>query len=83
MTEFDNSRIERGIKSLDLGNGEFIYFWYSNNRGRGTDNCTIIRSSAPRASMSARQSAVIAKTFTSAWAGKVNFSAAVKKALGL
>ena len=33
-----------GIQSKRLSDGTFLYFWYANNKGRGSNNCTIIRS---------------------------------------
>jgi len=72
-----------GIKSMDLGNGEFLYFWYANNAGRGDNNCTIIRSTSPRAKLSAKQENVLSKVLTSSWSGNVNFSKSVQKELGL
>lgn len=70
-------------KTLDIGNGEFLHFWYANNAGRGDSNCTIIRSTAIRSIMSAKQQNVIAKTLTSSWSGNVNFSKRVQNNLGL
>jgi hypothetical protein len=62
----------------------YLHFWYANNTGRGSSNCTIILSSSPdRASMSAKQSEVISSVQTSAWAGKVNFSKTIQKSLGV
>jgi hypothetical protein len=72
-----------GIKRMDLGNGESLYFWYANNAGRGDNNCTIIRSTSERAKVSAKQENVLAKALTSSWAGNVNFSKSVQQALGL
>jgi len=70
-------------KTVNLPDGTSLHFWYSNNAGRGCDNCTIIRSTDLRAATSAKQGGVIAKIRTSAWNGKVNFSASVCAALGL
>jgi hypothetical protein len=71
-------------KTIDLENGEYLHFWYANNAGNGDSNCTIVRSSvAERAPMSAKQSGIIRKTYTSSWRGNVNFSAKVQKELGL
>lgn len=76
--------MRNGIKVLELGNGEFLYFWYANNAGRGSDNCTIIRSNSPeRARVSKMQTGVLATIRTSAYMGKVNFSARVRSELGL
>lgn len=62
---------------------EYLYFWYANNKGRGTNNVTIIRSTEPRATVSSKQTGIIAKTRTSGWSGNVNFSKRVKKELGV
>ena len=71
-------------KTVPVGDGTYLHFWYANNAGRGGDNGTIIRSkSAERASTSAGQNDVISKTQTSSWSGKVNFSGSVRSALGL
>lgn len=79
------SKIEIGYspKTIKLGNGEMLHFWYANNKGRGSDNCTIIRSTDPRAGVSANQTGVIATVKTSSWAGNVNFSKSVQEDLGL
>jgi len=68
---------------VDLNDGTHLYFWYANNRGRGRDNCTIIRSTDSRAARSAKQAGVIAVTKTGSWRGKVNFSTRVRASLGL
>ena len=78
----DTKLVTRGVRDIDLGNGEHLYFWYA-NKGRGSNNCTIIRSREPRSEYSKNQVGVIAKTTTSAWAGEVNFSCAVQKELGV
>ena len=70
-------------KTVNLSDGSFLHFWYANNKGRGGSNCTIIRSTEPRASISKNQNGVIAACKTSAWSGKVNFSKAVQLALDL
>lgn len=73
-----------GIQTKKLDDGTFLYFWYANNKNRGSNNCTIIRSSSPnRAPMSAKQTEIIASTRTSSWRGNVNFSKHVQAALGL
>jgi hypothetical protein len=72
-----------GIKTIELINGEYLHFWYANNAGRGTDNCTIIRSTAPRAPTSKAQTNVIAITTTSAWRGRVNLSTRIEHELGI
>lgn len=78
------NKLSNGIKSLSLDSGEFLFFWYANNAGRGDSNVTIVRSSSSvRAATSARQQGVIASTKTSGWSGNVNFSARVRAELGL
>lgn len=78
-------RIEIGHspKTVALADGTYLHFWYANNKGRGSDNCTIIRSSSPRAAVSAKQENIISAVSTSHWAGKVNFSKYVQEHLGL
>jgi hypothetical protein len=77
------NKLQNGIKSVDIGNGEFLHFWYANNKGRGDNNCTIIRSTSKRAALSAKQENVLSKVLTSAWAGNVNFSEHVREELGI
>jgi len=73
-----------GVKTVDLGGGEYLHFWYANNAGRGCSNCTIIRSRSPaRAICAKKQADVISQVKTSAWKGHVNFSQPTKTALGL
>jgi len=70
-------------KTVTLPDGSYLHFFYANNKGRERTNCTIIRTRAERAKTSARHEVAIARTRTSAWHGKVNFTAAVCEALGL
>ena len=71
-------------KTVALPDGTYLHFWYANNAGRGSDNCTIIRSTnGERATYSANQTGIICKTYTSSWRGNVNFSCAVQRELGL
>lgn len=70
-------------KTVELADGTKLHFWYANNKGQGRTNCTIIRSSSPRAAVSAKQENVIAYVKTSHWAGQVNFSKHVQECLGL
>ena len=75
-------RMKIGTKCFSLCNGEYLYFWYANNAGRGRDNCTICRVVGhDRATTSARQDGVISFCRTSAWRGNVNFSNAVYDSL--
>ena len=77
------TKLQNGIKTLNLDNGQFLHFWYANNKGRGDNNCTIVRTTAARSTTSAKQTYVISKTQTSAWAGNVNFSKSVRDELGI
>jgi tartrate dehydratase alpha subunit/fumarate hydratase class I-like protein len=70
-------------KTVELVDGTKLHFWYANNKGGGCTNCTIIRSSSPRAAVSAKQENIIAHVKTSHWAGNVNFSRRIQRALGL
>lgn len=70
-------------KTVELADGTFLHFWYANNAGRGDNNCTIIRSTEPRAAVSAKQTGIIATALTSSWRGNVNFSKEIQRSLGL
>lgn len=82
-TGANNVKIEYAPKTVELPNNEFLHFWYANNKNRGCDNVTIIRSTAPRASMSKNQDNKISFARTSAWRGIVNFSKSVQAKLGI
>lgn len=70
-------------KTVQLVDGSFLHFWYANNRGMSGKNCTIIRSTSPRADVSAKQENIISRAVTSHWLGRVNFSKRVQGCLGL
>ncbi len=79
-----NEKIGHAPQTNKLENGNFLHFWYANNKNRGNNNCTIILSSSKtRATFSRNQSDVIASTKTSSWKGIVNFSESVRGQLGL
>jgi O-glycosyl hydrolase len=76
-------KIEHSPKTIKL-NGDYLHFWYANNKGRGTNNCTICRSTCQeRASISKNQKEVTHMCKTSSWAGNVNFSRKVQNDLGI
>jgi len=80
----DKINIGHAPKSVAVGDSSWLHFWYSNNKGRGGDNCTIVRSwSMDRSYFSRCQPEVIATIKTSAWAGKVNFSTKIQRGLRL
>ena len=69
-------------RTQPLPGGTFLHFWYANNAGRGTSNCTIIRSTdAVRAVISSKQTGIIKSTTTSSWKGNVNFSGKIRAEL--
>ena len=74
-----------GIKTATLSNGNRLFFWYANNRGRGGNNVTIAYcpANAVRAYQAAKQQHVIAITRTSGWRGNVNLSQIVLARLGI
>lgn len=73
-----------GVKTQKLENGEYLHFWYANNRNRGTDNVTVVRSTtAIRAPTAKQQTENLADTRTCGWRGHVNLSRAVLRYLGL
>ena len=77
-------KIENGIKSMNY-RGSVLFFYYSNNSGRGTNNVTIYRvtKGTERAGNCKNQERLpfIAKTQTSGWSGNVNFSERVINSL--
>lgn len=71
-------------KTVRLDWNEYLHFWYSNNKGMGAYNCTIIRSSSPvRARFSRHQEGIRAMAKTSSWHGKVCISKRVVDVLGI
>ena len=70
-------------KTVELADNTKLHFWYANNSDRSGSNCTIIRSTAPRADVSGKQESIIAQAKTSSFKGKINFSKAVQVELGL
>lgn len=73
-----------GVKTQPIENNEYLHFWYANNRSRGTNNVTVIRSTnSVRSSMSRNQTDIVASTLTCGWRGHVNLSRAVLAELGL
>jgi hypothetical protein len=76
-------RNERGIKKIELAENDYLYFFYANNKGRGSDNCTIVRSNKERARCTKDQTGIMRITRTGAWRGFVNFSYAVAEKLGV
>jgi len=75
--------LPRSPKTVQIGTGEFLHFWYSNNKGRGSDNCTIVKSSVGTRAALARLQPAITLTRTSSWSGKVNLSGRVLQDLGI
>lgn len=79
----ESIKIGHAPKTVTLNDGTFLHFWYANNKNRGDNNVTIIHSTEPRASVSAKQSGVLSMARTSGWSGKVNFSKRVQRELGV
>jgi len=72
-------------KQQTLENGNQLFAFFANNKGRGEDNCTlmVVAPGHPRADYTRNQTGVISETRTSSWRGKVNFSKKVQRRLGL
>jgi hypothetical protein len=72
-------------KETMLKNGKKLLAYWANNRGRGTNNCTLIVVDAgdERPSMSRDVIECYAVTCTSSWAGNVNLSKRVQIKLGI
>jgi ribosomal protein S27AE len=76
-------KVAHAVKSMKLNDGTSLHFWYANNKGNSGVNCTIIRTTDPRASMSRNQTGVIGMVSTGHWKGIVNFNKLVEQALGV
>jgi len=85
----DNTTMEEDdmrLKSVNhLSDGNLLLAWWANNKGRGSDNCTlaVVSKGTERATYSKDQDSVIKSTRTSSWAGNVNYSKSVQQRLGL
>jgi hypothetical protein len=72
-------------KITALKNGNLLFAYWANNRGRGSDNCTllVVPANEPRPNFSRDVKNIIAETRTSSWRGLVNLSVAVCNELGI
>ena len=72
-------------KKTVLSDGRKLCAWWANNRGRGSDNCTlaVVPGTTERAAYSRDQADVIVKTRTGSWQGDVNLSRSVRETLGI
>jgi hypothetical protein len=72
-------------KITNLKNGNQLFAYWANNRGRGSDNCTlqVVPAGVERPAMSRMTKNVISSTRTSSWRGLVNLSASVCESLGI
>jgi hypothetical protein len=72
-------------KLTNLKNGNKLFAYFANNRGRGTDNCTLVivpnGIERPSYSRDIPVNFILAKTRTSAWKGDVFLSNRVCNAL--
>ena len=72
-------------KETVMSDGRKLLAYWANNRGRGSDNCTlqVVGPEAIRQPYSRQNSEVLAECRTSSWRGDVNVSRAVREALGI
>ena len=72
-------------KITAMKNGNQLFAYWANNRGRGSDNCTllVVPSNEQRLNFSRDVKNIISKTRTSSWRGLVNLSVAVCNQLGI
>jgi hypothetical protein len=72
-------------KITALKNGNRLFAYWANNRGRGRSNCTllVVPADEQRNKLSRTVKNVIAETRTSSWRGLVNMSKAVCNRLGI
>ena len=68
-----------------LKNGNLLFVYYANNKGRGTDNCTLVvaKSGTTRTPRSHQVNGTIATTRNSSWALDINVSKKVCGLLGI
>jgi len=68
-----------------LSNGNQIFAYWANNRGRGSNNCTlqIVPAGVTRPRYSRMTKNVFAETTTSSWRGSVNLSKLLCEKLGI
>jgi hypothetical protein len=68
-----------------LKNGNQLFVFYSNDKGRGKSNCTIqlVEKSEKRKLTAKLTKHILAETYTTAWRGDINFSKRVQKLLGI
>lgn len=70
-----------------LADGRILYSHFANNRGRGSDNCTLTLcqpgTARPMYTRNFRDCDIVAQTRTSAWKGNRNLSTRVLGAIGL
>lgn len=72
-------------KINNLKNGNQLFAYWANNKGRGSNNCTllVVPANEPRPNFSDSVQNVISKTRTSSWRGLVNLSKSVCDTLGI
>ncbi len=80
-------QIGHSPKTVKINDNLYLHFFYANNKGRGSNNCTIVKSSNPvRMATSAKQfddDGGYCTVKTSSWAGNVNFSRYIQQELGI
>lgn len=70
-------------KVEELKNGKQLFIFFSNDKGRGKNNCTIQKVwSGEKRKLTAKQTVnVISEAYTTSWKGDVNFSKRIQKIL--
>ena len=74
------------MKTLNLEDGTYLHFWWANNKGRGKDNLTIVRTvNKERLKTSKQQKdyGFIATIRASSWKGSIYLSEGTLKRLGI
>lgn len=72
-------------KINQLNNGNQLFVFFSNNKGRGRNNCTIqvVPKNETRKRYSRNTCNIIAQITTSSWKGDINLSQDVQNSLGI
>jgi hypothetical protein len=74
------------LKKIEkLKNGQQLFLFFANDKGRGRNNCIIqvVEKGERRNIVAKRTKNVLAEAYTTSWKGDVNFSKQVQKILGI
>lgn len=72
-------------KVEELKSGRKLFVFFSNDKGRGKNNCTIqVVTKGEKRNLTAKQTKnVLVEAYTTSWKGDINFSKRIQKILGV